>query len=263
MDPRIPRAAPATPLRLLLVDNSSAAAFRLLPPPGNAVLTEAPPAATWRAVAAGEVDAAIVPVAMLARTQAAAAGAGDYGVACDGPVGSVLLLSSRPVAELVRGGGRVLLPAESETSRRLLRLLVRQEFGRELVLADAGADADARLVIGDVALRARRDRDRWPVQTDLCDWWRRRTGLPFVFARWVARRGLPEARRAALLAWLEACADAAGTPAGVDRMAATALAGGLFADRDEAGRYFGRLVCRLGERERAGERMFIDALGPA
>ncbi|HEX7689478.1 MAG TPA: hypothetical protein VF453_17340, partial [Burkholderiaceae bacterium] len=46
-----------TPLRILLVNNSSAAAFRLVPPPADAVLADAPPAATWRAAAEGQVDA--------------------------------------------------------------------------------------------------------------------------------------------------------------------------------------------------------------
>ncbi|MGN6525969.1 MAG: MqnA/MqnD/SBP family protein [Burkholderiaceae bacterium] len=254
---------PTTPLRILLVNNSSAAAFRLVPPPGDAVLADAPPAATWRAAAAGEADAAIVPVAMLARTHDAAAPAGDFGVSCDGPVGSVLLLSERPVAELVRDGGRVRLSTESETSRRLLRLLVEREFGRELEVAPDVARADAELVIGDVALRARQDPARWPVQVDLCDWWRRQTGLPFVFARWVARRRLDEARRAALLAWLEACTAAAATGDGQERMTRAALAARLFRERADARAYFARLDWRLCERALAGERAFAGAIAEA
>ena len=247
----------------MLVNNSSAAPFRLVPPPGGARLAVAPPAATWRAAAAGELDAAIVPVAMLARTRPAMDLAGDFGVACDGPVGSVLLLSRLPPEQLAAGRGRVRLSTESETSRRLLRILFRQEFGREFETTDDVAQASAELVIGDVALRARQDRERWPLQVDLCDWWKRRTGLPFVFARWVVRHELPAQDRRALADWLEACAACAATPGAADRLARTALADGLFADPASARGYFTNLRCRFGERELAGERAFVDALAQA
>jgi chorismate dehydratase len=43
----------------------------------------------------------------------------------------------------------------------------------------------------------------YPHVADLGEVWRRWTGLPFVFARWMAARGLPEAEKARLVRVLD------------------------------------------------------------
>jgi chorismate dehydratase len=65
------------------------------------------------------------------------------------------------------------------------------------------AKNDAFLLIGDDALRARNGVAEFPHVADLGGVWTEWTGLPFVFARWVARRDLRGADRDRLCALLE------------------------------------------------------------
>lgn len=158
----------------------------------------------------GEVDAALLPVA-----EALAGDVGPFlgrhGIACDGAVDSVLAFLPRPCPPGPWPSQVVLDPA-SRTSVRLLRVLLEQRFGvrpryrvAETPGPDPAADPDAAtLVIGDRAL-ARRRTARGPV-LDLGLAWRDWTGLPFVFARWTARAGLPADRAAALGRMLDAAA---------------------------------------------------------
>lgn len=129
----------------------------------------------------------------------------DLAISCQGPVRSVLLFSRRPAAEL--GGRRVILSRSSMTSVALLELLfeevwkARPEFvpgDAEMADLDSFArdDHEARLVIGDAALllQARDTASQAPAYPhvyDLGEEWARWTGLPFVFAVWVAQRSTP------------------------------------------------------------------------
>jgi chorismate dehydratase len=103
----------------------------------------------------------------------------------------------------------VLVSRSSLTSVTLLELLfahvwnVRPEFvPGDAEVADIGRFADepheARLVIGDAALRLHDAADQqapWPTlyphRYDLGAEWKQWTGLPFVFAVWVAQRSTP------------------------------------------------------------------------
>ena len=62
---------------------------------------------------------------------------------------------------------------------------------------------DAFLLIGDEALRHRHGDEQHPHIADLGDVWRKWTGLPFVFARWVVRKDLPDADRRRLVSLLD------------------------------------------------------------
>ena len=132
----------------------------------------------------------------------------DLAISCDGPVRSVLLVSRVPPEALE--GRRVLVSRASMTSVALLELLCEERWGVKPVFEREGrasgvegrveswdASVAARLVIGDEALRiiARSTLDpRPPTLTfDLGLEWKRWTGLPFVFAVWVARRAVPVA----------------------------------------------------------------------
>ena len=116
----------------------------------------------------------------------------DLAIACDGAVGSVLLLSHVPVEEL--GARTVGLPASSMTSIYLLRLLFEDWLG---IRPDARLDAPdpaAVLLIGDEALRARA-KSAYPYVLDLGEAWKAWTGLPFVFAVWAVREEIHRERR--------------------------------------------------------------------
>lgn len=156
-------------------------------------------------MARGELDVSVVSAIEYARASERYLLLPDLAISCDGPVRSVLLLSKLPAPEL--GGKRVMLSRSSMTSVALLELLfenvwhARPEFAPgDAELTDVGKFGDepheARLVIGDAALVLGTQHPRpqnpgskpYQFVYDLGAEWKRWTGLPFVFAVWVAQR---------------------------------------------------------------------------
>jgi chorismate dehydratase len=122
----------------------------------------------------------------------------DLAVGSDGPVLSVNMVTTRPPAEL--DGARVALGSTSRTGVLLAQMLLEQRHGvtpgyfrcppdvTQMLL-----EADAAVVIGDVALRATYEAPRRGLTVvDLGQAWREWTGLPMVFAVWAARREFAE-----------------------------------------------------------------------
>ncbi|MBL0939708.1 MAG: menaquinone biosynthesis protein [Gemmatimonadaceae bacterium] len=160
-----------------------------------------------RLMAAGELDVSVVSAVEYARDAQRLLLLPELGITSDGPVRSVMLFSRRAPQDL--GGRRVVVSRSSMTSVALLELLFehvwkcRPEFvpgDAELADIDRFADDehDARLVIGDAALKlfdaANRGgpwADQYPFREDLGAAWKAWTGLPFVFAVWVAQRRTP------------------------------------------------------------------------
>jgi len=169
----------------------------------------------------------------------------DLGIACCGPVRSVLLFSKRPVAELE--GATISLTGESRTSRALLRILLAEPVRLDVRYVETGPASDACLAIGDAALALAASR-RWPFVLDLGAAWHRFTGLPFVYARWVVRRDLPAALEYALARELTARLEA---PRDWSR---AQLPRGM--THEDARRYLAAFVQRLGPAEIAGLRRF-------
>jgi chorismate dehydratase len=118
----------------------------------------------------------------------------DLAVGSDGPVLSVNIVSTRPLAEL--DGRRVALGSTSRTGVLLARLLLAERYAARpeyfTCPADLGEmlrEAEAGVLIGDVALRALYEAPRRGLAvTDLGQAWREWTGLPMVFAVWAVRR---------------------------------------------------------------------------
>jgi chorismate dehydratase len=118
----------------------------------------------------------------------------DLAVGSDGPVHSVLLVATRPLNEL--DGRRVALGSTSRTGALLARMLLASRYGvrpRYFTcppdLTEMLLEADAAVLIGDVALRALYEAPRRGLTvTDLGQAWREWTGLPMVFAVWAVRR---------------------------------------------------------------------------
>ena len=160
-----------------------------------------------RLMADGALDVSVVSAVEYARDAHRYLLLPELGITSDGPVRSVMLFSRRPATDL--GGCRVLVSRSSMTSVALLELLFehvwrcRPEFvPGDAEVADVARfgteEHEARLVIGDAALRLFDDADRggewgvrYPVREDLGTAWKRWTGLPFVFAVWVAQRRTP------------------------------------------------------------------------
>jgi chorismate dehydratase len=118
----------------------------------------------------------------------------DIAVGSDGPVLSVDLVSQRPLPEL--DGRRVALGSTSRTSVLLAQMWLAEVHGAHPEFFTCPPDltamlmeADAAVVIGDVALRATYEGPRLGLAVhDLGQAWRSWTGLPMVFAVWAARR---------------------------------------------------------------------------
>jgi len=125
----------------------------------------------------------------------------DACVACRGPVLSVKLFFRVP-PENVRC---LSLDEGSRSSGALARILLHERFGLcpEVELLPIGASAsdssaDAVLLIGDRAMKPQQEGflEHWDLGAHWCQW----TGLPFVFAIWVARAGTPREQLVELLA---------------------------------------------------------------
>lgn len=115
----------------------------------------------------------------------------DVSIASDGPVATVAVFTRKPMRDVTS----LALDLSSRTSVALTRVLCAKHWGITPALAAAEPDldamlsrADAALLIGDPAFEidpAKHD----VTKVDLGAEWREMTGLPFVYAMWVGRRG--------------------------------------------------------------------------
>jgi chorismate dehydratase len=133
----------------------------------------------------GQIDIGLVPVAILPRLPQYHL-VGQHCIGCRGEVASVCLFSQVPIEEV----STILMDYQSRTSAALLRILLREHWQVRPQLQDTApgyeqqiGGATAGLVIGDRALRLH---GRFPYVYDLGLAWQQHTGLPFVFAAWVA-----------------------------------------------------------------------------
>jgi chorismate dehydratase len=141
-------------------------------------------------LAAGELDVALIPSIEYFRNPGCAV-VSDACVACHGPVKSVKLYSRVPV-ERIRS---LALDEGSRTSAAMTRILLKERFALEPKLEPLpiGATvedttADAVMLIGDRGMVS--PNGSFHSVWDLGEEWWRWTGLPFVFAMWVARPDL-------------------------------------------------------------------------
>lgn len=146
------------------------------------------PAALLEQLDSGGVDLALCPIIDYHRSAAPLVIVPDGGIACDGPTLTVRLFSRVPVQEI-----RVVhADTDSHTSVALLRVVMREAYGIDVALTPrtaASSDAEALLLIGDKVVAAAPPDDPYRYGLDLGEAWKRLTGLPFVFAAWMARSG--------------------------------------------------------------------------
>jgi chorismate dehydratase len=153
-------------------------------------------------LAGGRLDVALVPSVEFFRSPGCSI-VSDACVACRGPVLSVKLHFRVPPEEV----RRVALDEGSRTSSALTCILLAELYGIrpewEALPIGCGmeaTDADAVLLIGDRAIASREQKDKETRRPgdkeifhevwDLGERWSNWTGLPFVFAMWIARPGL-------------------------------------------------------------------------
>lgn len=115
----------------------------------------------------------------------------DSCIACRGPVRSVKMFSRVPI-ERIR---RLALDEGSRTSAALVQILLKEQFNLEpeisslpIGASENDTPADAILLIGDRGIAS--NGGRFSLEWDLGQRWMEWTGLPFVFAMWIARPGV-------------------------------------------------------------------------
>jgi chorismate dehydratase len=164
-------------------------------------------------------------------------------VSSEGAVDSIQLVSRKPL-ERVR---RVAVTPESATSVVLTKVLL-PEASHVLL----GEDADAKLLIGDAALKSAFE-DPTP-HYDLGRLWLERTGLPMVFAVWAAPEPVVEGVIELEQALVDSVRLARAEPEALayEASARYGYPAGFLA------RYFEKLRYRFGPRERAGLLTFLE-----
>lgn len=220
--------------------------------PAAAIVADVP-SQLAEGLTAGRLDVAIAPSIELLRIPGASI-VSDACVACAGAVKSVRLFGKKPVKEI----RTLALDEGSRTSAALVHILLAERFGvrPELRPFPVGTSlddstADATLVIGDRGFLASGDSFAfvWDLGEEWWDW----TGLPFVFALWIARPGAPTQNLAMILGM----ARDEGVRHLAEIAAAAAPSAGISVE-DCLAYYRENLHFWLGETERKGLALFYE-----
>jgi chorismate dehydratase len=231
------------PLRLGRISYANMApVFYELDQPGLEQITGVPTQLN-RMLLAGEVDVAPISSIEYARNAGSLRLLPRLCVSTEGAVDSIQLITRKPL-EQVRS---VAITPESATSVVLTRVLL-----GEVDLVPLEQPADARMLIGDAALRSAFE-DPTP-HYDLGRLWQERTGLPMVYAVWACRDGLGEGLEELERAHLRALALSRAEPEALARRASDEYGwpAGFLA------RYFEKLRYHFGPRERQGLLRFFE-----
>lgn len=165
--------------------------IRLHPVINEISLIEDYPAKIAQLLIEDKVDVGLIPVAATTRLPEWHV-VGKYCIGTEGRVASVCIFSEVPMEKIET----VLLDYQSRTSVNLARMLMKEYWMKEVRWIDASGEdyrnqikgTSAGVVIGDRALEQRL---RSPFIYDLGEAWKEHTGLPFVFAAWIANKALP------------------------------------------------------------------------
>lgn len=134
----------------------------------------------------GQVDIGLIPVAAIPHVPNAHIVA-DYCIGSVGAVNSVFIFSKVPAHEI----RTVRLDSHSRTSNNLARVLLKFHFQQEVdYTTDADVETDAIVLIGD---RTFGKKEQFAYAYDMGQEWMNFTGLPFVYAAWVANKPIPQA----------------------------------------------------------------------
>lgn len=148
-------------------------------------ITTATPAACAMAFKNDKADIALLPVGAL-HDLADYRIISDYCIGCDGEVRTVCIFSNEPIENC----SRLLLDNHSRTSFLLSKVLMKEYFNHDIAFSPLSVEqythchGDAILMIGDKVFEYEHD---FRYKYDLGTIWKEWTGLPFVFAVWVAK----------------------------------------------------------------------------
>ena len=153
-------------------------------------LVKSYPAKIAQDLLSGQIDIGLVPVAIIPQLTHPHI-ISNYVIGTNGAVASVALFSQVPIDEIKS----IYLDYQSRTSVQLLKILLAQFWKKEVEFLaategyiDQISGTTAGLIIGDRALD---NLYKFPYMYDLGLAWKQHTGLPFVFAAWVANQPIP------------------------------------------------------------------------
>jgi chorismate dehydratase len=153
-------------------------------------LVKSYPANIAQDLLSGKIDIGLVPVAILPQLSDPHI-VSNYVIGANGAVASVALFSEVPIDEIKS----IYLDYQSRTSVQLLKILLSQFWEKEVEFISATegyiaqiSGTTAGVIIGDRALE---NLSKYPYVYDLGLAWKQHTGLPFVFAAWVANQPIP------------------------------------------------------------------------
>jgi chorismate dehydratase len=154
------------------------------------VLRRAVPSRLTAMLERGEADVALCPTIDFQRSRVPLEIVPCGGIASRSTTHTVRLFSRRPIPTVER----IAVDSDSHTSVALLAVVLDARWGRRPALVPipgpAAADAsDAVLLIGDKVVTCEPPSDHYRYQLDLGEAWQALTGMPFVFAAWMARAG--------------------------------------------------------------------------
>lgn len=132
---------------------------------------------------ANKVDIGLIPVAAIPHVPNATI-IGSYCIGSIGAVNSVFIFSNVPDAEIKT----VKLDLQSRTSNNLAKVLLKFHFKVDVEFTtDQDAKTDAIVLIGDRTFGRKAD---FTYAYDMGEEWMKFTGLPFVYAAWVANKAI-------------------------------------------------------------------------
>lgn len=138
-----------------------------------------------------QVDIGLVPVAVIPKLKHYEI-LSDYCIGASGKVRSVILASYKPIEEIQT----ILLDYHSKSSVMLTRVLAKHYWKIDVKWTDTNEGfenkinlEEAAVIIGDKAMAVEKN---FPYVYDLAEEWIKFTGLPFVFAAWVANKEIGE-----------------------------------------------------------------------
>ena len=149
------------------------------------------PSECARKLVEGEVDLGLVPVAIIPILKEYHI-ISDYCIGAVGKVHSVNLYSYQPIENVTE----ILLDYQSRTSVNLCKVLCKHHWNiaPKFIQGAAGYEGEilnhqAAVIIGD---RTFAINGTFPYEYDLSEEWHKMTGLPFVFAAWIANKEIPK-----------------------------------------------------------------------
>ncbi len=112
---------------------------------------------------------------------------GKYCIGAEGEVGTVVLLSQVPIEQI----RKIKLDNHSRTSNILLQMLAQFHWKKEwaFTFESNGVLPESSLMIGDKVFA---HKEKYVYSYDLATAWKEMTGLPMVFAVWIAKNEVPQ-----------------------------------------------------------------------